>query len=298
MAIPRMAIMVGLFERAAERGIPTMVAGCGVGPLGDQAQNELIARLLSLSNMRIYRDKSSRDLADKLGIHTADDFVAEDPAFTWLEKVNERLETKREPKRLLLGLRDWPFKDYASHLDQAKARDMKDAFDKRMVMALADLLRQHPDLVIAPVPMCTNSYGGDDRFYHLQTLCQEPHVRQALDMSLMGRELTPEQYVKEFRRASFALTMRFHSLVFAVATSTPCLAIDYTVGKGKVGALATHLGVPQFSIADVNWGGVKDAVTSALSSHTRVTSTPLVCSFSAAVNQALSRSTSARVACQ
>lgn len=267
MAIPRMAVMVGLFERAAKSGVPSLVAGCGVGPMGNEAQNELVRRLLALAHRRIYRDEGSRELAATLGIDTTADLVAEDPAFTWLEQANAHSSTQRSPRRLLLGLRDWPFRDYASHLDEALARQIKQAFDQGMVELLAKLVEEYPDLEIAPIAMCANSHGGDDRFYYIETLCRHSKVKGALDMGLLGRELTPQQYVDEFRRSTFALTMRFHSLVFAAATGTPCLAIDYTVGKGKVGALASRLKVPQFSMLDVDWADIQQRIVDRLADH-------------------------------
>jgi polysaccharide pyruvyl transferase WcaK-like protein/MoaA/NifB/PqqE/SkfB family radical SAM enzyme len=287
MAIPRMAVMVGLFERAAKRGVPTLVAGCGVGPMGGDLQNSLVRRLLLLSSMRIYRDESSRILAGKLGIDTDQDLVAEDPAFTWIEGVNSSIHIMREPRRLLLGLRDWPFKDYASHIDSTEAEAMKNAFDSGMVSMLSELVSQHDNLVIAAIPMCTNSYGGDDRFYYLKTLCGNPQIRKAMDMTLLGKELTPEQYLMEFRRSKFAITMRFHSLVFAAATRTGCIALDYTMGKGKVSALANRLGVSQFSIANIDWQRLKNEISLALLSTPQNVPPPPAATFRDAVAKAL-----------
>lgn len=283
MAIPRMAVMVGLFERAIRLKVPTLVAGCGVGPMGHAVPNELVRRLLALAQMRIYRDEGSRELASTLGINTSKDEVAEDPAFTWLEGAQAQSASRRSPHRLLLGLRDWPFRDYAPHLDEASANKIKQDFDQGMVHMLSTLIDEYPELEIAPLPMCANSYGGDDRFYYIDTLCRNEKVKQALDMTLLGKEMAPQQYVDEFRRSTFALTMRFHSLVFAAATHTPCLAIDYTVGKGKVGALATQLRVPQFSMMDIDWHAIRQQITQGLRHPQEVARTASPLHFSSAV---------------
>lgn len=288
MAIPRMAVMVGLFERATKLRIPTMVAGCGVGPIGHEVQNELVRRLLALSSMRIYRDEGSRELASRLGIETTNDLIAEDPAFTWLEQANLNSSATRAPRRLLMGLRDWPYRDYAAHMDEAEASKIKKSFDKAMVDMLSTLLDEFPDLEIAPIAMCANSYGGDDRFYYMETLSRNARVKNAMDMSLMNRELTPQQYVNEFRRSTFALTMRFHSLVFAAATDTPCLAIDYTVGKGKVGALATRLSIPQYSIANIDWIDIQQKVREGLTAAPAKGTPRATLAFSSSVAKMLS----------
>ena len=49
------------------------------------------------------------------------------------------------------------------------------------------------------------------------------------------------------------IAMRFHSVVFALATNTPFIAIDYTLG-GKITGLLTDLGLQDrmFSISEFN----------------------------------------------
>ncbi|NDH53021.1 MAG: hypothetical protein EBY24_13715 [Betaproteobacteria bacterium] len=61
----------------------------------------------------------------------------------------------------------------------------------------------------------------------------------------------PLFYAAEFRKADVALTMRFHALVFALGLELPAVAIDYTLGKGKVRALAERFGVPFQSLLDL-----------------------------------------------
>lgn len=269
MAIPRIAVMLGLVERASARGVPVVVAGCGVGPLGSDLNNSHIRRLLELAAIRVYRDSESRDAAAGLGIDTSLDEVAEDPAFTWLESATRGAHPDRAPRRLLLGLRDWPFTDYGRGLAPEEAQAIKKAFDAGMVEVLDQVRRDMPDLEIAPLPMCANSYGGDDRNYYIETLCRKASLRGAIDFSLLGRELTPAQYVEQFKKSTFAVSMRFHSLVFAIATDTPCITVDYTLGKGKVSALANRHQIDQFSIAKVDWDQMHHRLIAGLGSSTR-----------------------------
>lgn len=255
MAIPRLASLVGIFERAQARNVPTLVAGCGVGPLGHEASVPLVRRLLRAATHRIYRDAQSRVLAGQLGIDTSADLVAEDPAFTWITDLlasQHDTAIDRQP-RLLLALRDWPYEDYASHLDASLARRTKQQFDGAMVSAIERFAERHPEAVIVPVPMCTNSYGGDDRFYYIDTLLRSPALKGRLDTGMLGREPTPAQYIQQFRSARLAVAMRFHSLVFAIGTHTPTIAVDYTLRRGKVSALADSMNVVSFSLSDIDW---------------------------------------------
>jgi polysaccharide pyruvyl transferase WcaK-like protein len=58
---------------------------------------------------------------------------------------------------------------------------------------------------------------------------------------LDNRHRPPHEDLKLFAQSAAVVAMRYHSLVFALGTGTPCLAIDYTLG-GKVSGLADELG--------------------------------------------------------
>jgi polysaccharide pyruvyl transferase WcaK-like protein len=58
--------------------------------------------------------------------------------------------------------------------------------------------------------------------------------------------------------------MRFHSLVFALGLDVPAVAIDYTLGKGKVRSLAERFGVPFQSLADIKADFIVQEVNSLL----------------------------------
>lgn len=252
--ISQIAEMEALFSTATRNKIPTLIAGCGVGPLGNIWFNESIKRILAQSSLRIYRDTKSRDLAASLGIPVTEDIVAEDPAFTWLHNQKKVLSAKTSStlKVLLLGLRDFPYAEYASHLSKEKSLAAKERFERELVLALEELVVLHPDLIIRPLPMCTNHFGNDDRWFYRRLFRGNEALSKRLDLSLLGPELTPLEYSEAFRGATVALTMRFHSLVFALGLEVPAVAIDYTLGKGKVHSLAERFGVPYQSLVNID----------------------------------------------
>jgi polysaccharide pyruvyl transferase WcaK-like protein len=249
MATRNLAEMLAIFERAAEHGIPTMLAGCGVGPLGSKYQNRMIRRLLKLASVRIYRDERSRATASGLGVETGHDLVAEDPAFTWISKrheVHSRTPDDGNGNQpvILLGLRDWPCNQYARNTGYAGARTIRGNFEQAVVTGLEALLDTGCQPRIVPFPMCTNHYGGDDRWFYRRLFRQCARLRELLDYSVLSRELAPDEAIGIFNEADAALTMRFHSLVFATALGIPAVACDYTMGNGKVAALAESAGIP------------------------------------------------------
>lgn len=252
--IDQLAEMEVIFSAANKHGIPTLLAGCGVGPLGNKWHNKSIARILSTASMRIYRDAKSRELAAVLGVDVTDDIVAEDPAFTWLKKQLGDFKSKppADHKILLLGLRDFPYAEYAKHLSTEKSLEAKDHYEDVVITALEKLSLQHSDLIIRPLPMCTNHFGNDDRWFYRRLFRNNEQLKDYLDLSLLGPELTPLQYCEAFKGAHVMLAMRFHSLVFALGLNVPTIAIDYTLGKGKVRSLAERFAVPFQSLANID----------------------------------------------
>jgi polysaccharide pyruvyl transferase WcaK-like protein/sulfatase maturation enzyme AslB (radical SAM superfamily) len=254
MGLSVLADMEALFAIARGRGVPTLVAGCGVGPLGDVWQNESLKRILDMASLRIYRDDKAPKLALELGVNgAAQDTVAEDPAFTWLAQERGRLQVERDPAHqvLLLGLRDFPHKQYARDMKDTDSESACKAYEAEVIRALHTLVQRHPGLIIRPLPMCTNHFGDDDRWFYRRLFRGHAELAQRLDLSLLGREMSPVFYAAEFRKADVALAMRFHALVFALGLEVPTVAIDYTLGKGKVRALAERFGVPFQSLLEL-----------------------------------------------
>lgn len=255
MAIDETAEMLAVFETAKTAGRKTLIAGCGVGPLGAPWHDATIGQLLKLSDARIYRDENSRKMAAKLGVDVHADLIAEDPAFTWLAQQRQALNRTKRPgaaKVLLLGLRDFPYVTYARHLSETECLGAKQRYEASVMDALAKLVEQHPDLVIRPLPMCTNHFGDDDRWFYRRLFRGHSKITPHLDLSLLGPELAPQVYCDAFTRATVALTMRFHSVVFALGLEVPTVAIDYTLGQGKVHSLAERFGVPHRSLTELD----------------------------------------------
>lgn len=255
MAIDETGDMLAIFETAKKAGRKTLVAGCGVGPLGAEWHDEAIKKILQLADARIFRDEKSRSTAANLGVDAHADLVAEDPAFTWLAAHRQALRQTKLPntgKVLLLGLRDFPHKTYAQHLNKTARLEAMHRYETSVLDALEQLIERHPDLVIRPLPMCTNHFGDDDRWYYRRLFRGNSKLASHLDLSLLGAELAPIDYCSAFKQATAALTMRFHSVVFALGLEVPTVAIDYTLGKGKVYALAERFGVPYRSLSELD----------------------------------------------
>ncbi len=271
MAINNIAEMEVIFKEAKENGVETLIAGCGVGPLGANYHNDSICRLLTLSDKRIFRDEQSLHLCQKLGVNTDHDVVAEDPAFTWLNGLIERntqseiIGTSR--KILLLGLRDFPYQEYAKHVEIGEAIKIKEQYEYLIVNVLKRMCDTNEDLIIKPLPMCTNHFGSDDRWFYRRLFRNEDKLESSIDYSLLYQEMEPEKYVVEFKSSTVLLAMRFHSLVFGLSTGIPSVALDYTLGKGKVDSLANKYSVPVLRLDQLNEDELFNMLTSALNKN-------------------------------
>lgn len=247
MAIGAMAEMMAFFQRAVAAKIPTLLAGCGVGPLGATFLNHAVRHVLLHSSYRIYRDQKSLENARSLGVDVSQDIVAEDPAFTWLASKTDRWTTSPDasaPSRLILGLRDWPYHEFAAEMGGLEAERLKHRFEQEVVAGLEQLIEQHPNLEIIAFPMCTNHLGFDDRWFYRRLFRDRPQLQAVVNFSYLGAELSPDASLAVFQSATAALAMRFHSLVFALSCGVPAVAIDYTLGRGKVRSLAEKYQVP------------------------------------------------------
>lgn len=232
-----------LFRCANANHRPTVIAGCGVGPVDTLRHRRVISDIVRLSNVNIFRDAASARRAKDLAGPIANVHVTNDPAFAWLQAKSPHRSAGRK-RELLLGLRAFPANEYAPQMGVAAARAVREQLDQTIVDALVDVASTMPDLTVVPLPMCTNAAGGDDRFYYDDLFRLTSGLSERIDYSLLSRELAPDEYLRSFRDAGAALTMRFHSLVFALQSRTPTVAIDYTLGKGKVASLADLARVP------------------------------------------------------
>lgn len=273
MAIPSMVEMEGLFRRARHAGVPGIVAGCGVGPLGSAAANRPVAGLLQAASHRIYRDERSREEAARLiGPDALGDLVADDPAAAWAT-----LSTNSEPGDpdvLGLGLRDWPYREYASRMSTKRAEEVRANFEAAVINSLERLLSERPRLRVLPIPFCTHDVGGDDRLLYWRLIQRSKQLRKAADVSLLSREPTPNHSVESMRRCGAFLAMRFHSLVFASTLGIPVVSIDYTLGTGKTHSLGTKLGCDILRIDEIDGESLYSALHTALQSSPKATSAP------------------------
>lgn len=252
MAIKEISLMSLLFERNRSLNGINVLGGVGLGPFGPRILNKYIKRIVKLADLAIFRDDKSLNEAIKIRGSNNALFLAEDPSLTWITHNTQFIEDRRInnsfQKTVLLCLRDFPFVEYAYELGKSKGKRIKEAFDKN-VLNLIDKLLLSDNIIIKPMPMCTNSYGGDDRWY-LRNLLGERVFCENIDSSLLNSELSPINYLAEFKHCDLSLAMRFHSVLFSLGTGTKPFVFDYTLGEGKVNSLIKRFDLMNYNLID------------------------------------------------
>jgi polysaccharide pyruvyl transferase WcaK-like protein len=287
MGVRALADIEAIFERAASRGVPCIIAGCGFGPLESGIHKRSARRILALCKAMVWRDEQSLAYAQKLLGREMNALVAEDPAFTWLSRLVP--PGHKRDRSIVLGLRDWPSHQYASALGARAAKRLQRQSEAAILDALMAAIERDSSLSLLPLPMCTNHAGGDDRWYLRELLRRQPSLLERVDQAFLTQEVAPEVVAHAVWTANAAIAMRYHALVFAIGTGTPAVALDYTLGKGKVAALARRFDIPVSAFTDVSVEWLHDQLSKALTGDS-VRPNPLTPTFKAVLRELLDAS--------
>lgn len=251
--------MLEMLTLGRQAGARTVVAGCGVGPLGHPTRNTIIGEILSVADTVFLRDEKSIALAQReLGFKGNATRIL-DPAFFWIHnQLQKQALHPSQPasasSQILIALRDWPIHEYGAAMKKEDAGHMKTRFEQEVNVFVDSVSRQAPDTRITPFCMHKLAVGGDDRAFYRRLLKQNPVVLGNLD----NRHRPPAHDLQAFQSAQAVLAMRFHSVVFSLATGRPFLAIDYTLG-GKIAGLLGDLGLSDRLIALPDFKGATAA---------------------------------------
>jgi polysaccharide pyruvyl transferase WcaK-like protein len=236
-SIPWCTHLLELFAAAKQAGVKCLIVGCGIGPLYVDYRNAAIKHLLEIADEVVLRDGASAEIArGVLGVERKC-AVALDPAFVWIRRQMQT-PVDRDPKQILLAVRNWPIEEFAARMDKAHAERVKAAYETQLATMIREMLRLDRSLKFVPFCMHKYAVGGDDRLFYRRLLGEFPEILARLD----DRHRTPIEDLHLIARSRAILAMRFHSVVFSLATKTPFLAVDYTLG-GKIEGLLNDLGL-------------------------------------------------------
>lgn len=208
----------GLLKLAQWRGVPTMMLGVGIGPLGTalgRALTGLVARRCGLSAVR---DQASARILRSLGVPDSQIEVTADPVLALEPAPPERVEAilssiSLDPAAgpvIGVAIRPWPtwferqFKAFSAVLAQVAVRE-------EAQIVLLPFQRPHDDRITFELFDC---------------LAFRPQGH-APRVSILTDPLTPAETMGVLGRCDLVVGMRLHALIMAAAMTVPFVGISY-----------------------------------------------------------------------
>lgn len=242
MDIVGLQVQAAIAAKAAAQGVPTVLYGCGFGPAHKRRTRWAIRELMRRSRFIGWRDSASAKQAALL-LPTQTAGAYSDPAFSYVAAwAGQQRPAEPGRPRLAVAIRKWP-RHYFPGLSTREAARHATEMTESLAAALDAQVERGWEVVL--IPMNTFWRGDDDRLYLAEV---KARCRHAEAVRLLPGAAQLDQVLREVAASRVVLGMRFHSLVFAVALGKPIVAIDYSLGGGKVAALMSELGLDRFRI--------------------------------------------------
>jgi polysaccharide pyruvyl transferase WcaK-like protein len=213
-------------------GARVMLYACGIGPVRSARTAGAVRTLVRAATHVVFRDRSSYDWDRDLSIERRA-VVSFDPAFDYATRMRSP-NAERRRDRLALALR-LPTTGYLGRLDAGRAGE---AFLDVVAEALNTLAKERA-LELVGCTMHTGFAESDDHgvYERLRERLTAPGL-----LTVARSRHSVADVVRVLETSQAALTVRFHGMIFALATGTPFVAIDYARPSGKVSAAAAMVG--------------------------------------------------------
>jgi len=230
--------MLFAFITAKRSGAITRIEGCGVGPLENSRYIAVVSELFRLANNVSLRDKASVKRAKEEFSCVAE--LVLDPAEEYVEHCLASGALARHSIDPVVNffLRKWP-DVYRGGLGKDSFVRLSQCFEEALLVFMEELVKQR-GLRLNLLPMNTLSDGDDDRVFN-RHIVRKLLARGVVPPSHVAVErlpLSPLQILKEMRRGTLNVCMRYHSVLFSEVLNSEFLAIDYTRGGKILGFLA------------------------------------------------------------
>lgn len=229
MQMDALNIPLNAFKIAKKFGRKTVTFGCGIGPLYNKKYENIVQRILKLSDEIRLRDTKSVQIAEKYVPKKTVELFG-DPARSYVKSVGEKIVVEKKERVLCCFLREWSY-EYARSFSMDEFLIMRGQFEKKLADAIKEICRKQ-NLFPKFYSMHTFHVGGDDRIFYRKFLNE--HF-EGCEYYVEKRPSTVDMIVQAMKTAELNICMRFHSVLFAHTLETNFYAVDYTRG-GKIKA--------------------------------------------------------------
>lgn len=212
-----------IINLALKNSVRVMLYSNGIGPILREKNRILAANILNKVDLITLRDKNSADELKKLCVDKPPIIVTADAAFNLnLPQTSALLKFNITENFFVIALRSWKYN--------------AEAFEKNIAV-FADYIQQKYNLLPVFVPMHpTNDVKISKKIISLM----KSTAKYICDY-------TTNDLINLIAKAEFVFGMRLHTIIYAVQTSTPVLALIY---DPKVKAIMDETN--QFTYMDVS----------------------------------------------
>lgn len=212
-------------------GAQVMLYANGVGPLRSASAIAAANTVIRKANYSVLRDTLALTWAkEQAGRWDAQ--LSFDSAYNYVRAKSVAGASRKQ--QLALALRTPP----ASYLGSTDVASATDGFVRTCAAAL-DAIAEARDVSFVGIVMHTGHADSDDHAVYRQLRSAMRHSER---LQVAPGEHSISQVIATLQESRAALTVRFHAMIFALATDTPFVAVDYARPDGKVSAAAADIG--------------------------------------------------------
>jgi polysaccharide pyruvyl transferase WcaK-like protein/MoaA/NifB/PqqE/SkfB family radical SAM enzyme len=228
MGMEPLGFVLAAFAEAAKSGVPTVIEGCGIGPIAEEVHIETLKEIIRLSSVIRVRDTESLAWIER---HTArrDAICAGDPAAGYVKRyMNNDIAVHQKQQTLACFLREITT-EYMAGMTIEDFLDFRSKFEEelgKLVRYICVTTGLKPVLM----PMHTFVIGNDDRDFARRFAGE--HLT-GLEYTIGNRIYSAQDILSTMLDSDLCLCMRFHSVLFTDVLGVPYIPVDYT-GGGKI----------------------------------------------------------------
>lgn len=229
MDLDDLAIPLHAFRVAHKHGKQTIVYGCGIGPLYEEHNRNVVKEILSLSSEIRLRDNGSMKLAKEYGFANAT--LSGDYARYYLQNA-QWSSTVENQNVMSCYLREWTY-EYSKDLSHEQFLELKERFETGIAEYIVAKAKEMGVKEVLLQNMHNFVIGNDDRDFSRYFIEKYFKGVSEINITFDNKLATVDSIVHAMRSSKHNICMRFHSVLFAQTLNVPFTAIDYTKG-GKI----------------------------------------------------------------
>ena len=224
------------FKYSKKLNKKTVLFGCGIGPLKEEIYKKITIKLISVSDLCIFRDYFAIDSLNQIhnefnkSYNTSKCHILFDPAI--LPPLFFREHCKKESgEGIVMNLRKF---------DEFLSNDFYNSVEEKLKKLIVYLSNNN---TIKMLPNHTFFVGGDDRLYFSELYLELPKRT----IELTEKPLSLKETFEVISQSKYGIAMRYHAVLFQTILCGNNYILDYTEpGCGKMSGFINMIDGEEF----------------------------------------------------